>query len=627
MDELLDLLREFNQRDDTNLDDLIALVERFGQGATPDPTDDAPHPLREWANDDPMSDEELGAIIAGLTALADDEEASAALLGEAADAVVSVQAEVQAREEVAAAEEAERQAAIARLRGEATDDEPEDDDDSGESDETSAEASEAADATENGDSGEGESSETASEPEPVTAAGSNRQARRAARRSLARRRPASAAPVETRSAPRIVFGIDVPGFGHGDEGTFTDVNRALAARFKQFRHQKGRGTEQFYPVATVQRDFPEHRTLTDASGRMLSPDHAAERVNAVVAAAVENARQGGALVAAGGLCAPLQPIYNVPTLGEQSRPIRDTALVSFQATRGGVVSVSPPTLGQLAGQNPNSVGVWTVDDDEEATDGDPAKSCARIVCGSPRETEIYAITKCLIIGNFVDRTFSEYVGAWSELAMVHQDRFAEQRLFNQIVNSSITANVSLATTTLSATRDLLNHLDLAAWNMRTRHRTLRDYPFRVILPDIALGVMRTDIARSMPGGSFVENMAVAEQVIQRFFAERSLNVTWSPDLVVQNAPADSQPLAGWPSQIPYAIYPEGTFLHLDAGELDLGVVRDSELNSTNDFEVFAETFEAVHPFGVEAIAGNVEVCPSGAVSGTEDLSSICGTGS
>ncbi|HEY8543733.1 MAG TPA: major capsid protein, partial [Acidimicrobiales bacterium] len=199
--------------------------------------------------------------------------------------------------------------------------------------------------------------------------------------------------------------------------------------------------------------------------------------------------------------------------------------------------------------------------------------------------------------------------------------------FNQIVNSSITANVSLATTTLSATRDLLNHLDLAAWNMRTRHRTLRDYPFRVILPDIALGVMRTDIARSMPGGSFVENMAVAEQVIQRFFAERSLNVTWSPDLVVQNAPADSQPLADWPSQIPYAIYPEGTFLHLDAGELDLGVVRDSELNSTNDFEVFAETFEAVHPFGVEAIAGNVEVCPSGAVSGTEDLSSICGTGS
>src|SRR5690606_37771914 len=162
--------------------------------------------------------------------------------------------------------------------------------------------------------------------------------------------------------------------------------------------------------------FPLHGALPicrlpGAGGRLLSPGRAAERVNAVVAAAVENARQGGALVAAGGLCAPLQPIYNGPTLGEQSRPIRDTALVSFQATRGGVVSISPPTLGQLAGQNRNSVGVWTVDDDEEATDGDPAKSCARIVCGSPRETEIYAITKCLIIGIFVDRTFSEYVGA------------------------------------------------------------------------------------------------------------------------------------------------------------------------------------------------------------------------
>jgi hypothetical protein len=37
-------------------------------------------------------------------------------------------------------------------------------------------------------------------------------------------------------------------------------------------------------------------------------------------------------------------------------------------------------------------------------------------------------------------------------------------------------------------------------------------------------------------------------------------------------------------------FPEGTFLYIDGGTLDLGLVRDSTLNSTNDFQVFGEIF-------------------------------------
>jgi hypothetical protein len=35
---------------------------------------------------------------------------------------------------------------------------------------------------------------------------------------------------------------------------------------------------------------------------------------------------------------------------------------------------------------------------------------------------------------------------------------------------------------------------------------------------------------------------------------------------------------------------EGAFLSLDGGEFDLGIVRDSTLNATNDAEFFAESF-------------------------------------
>lgn len=34
----------------------------------------------------------------------------------------------------------------------------------------------------------------------------------------------------------------------------------------------------------------------------------------------------------------------------------------------------------------------------------------------------------------------------------------------------------------------------------------------------------------------------------------------------------------------------GTWIYLDGGVLDLGLVRDSQLNSGNDFQIFGETF-------------------------------------
>jgi hypothetical protein len=49
----------------------------------------------------------------------------------------------------------------------------------------------------------------------------------------------------------------------------------------------------------------------------------------------------------------------------------------------------------------------------------------------------------------------------------------------------------------------------------------------------------------------------------------------------------------------------------DRFELDLGIVRDSTLNATNDFESFAETWEAAAYVGFESLAVTSIVCPNG----------------
>jgi hypothetical protein len=63
----------------------------------------------------------------------------------------------------------------------------------------------------------------------------------------------------------------------------------------------------------------------------------------------------------------------------------------------------------------------------------------------------------------------------------------------------------------------------------------------------------------------------------------------------------------------YALYLEGAFIHVDSGTLELGLVRDSTLNSTNDFQFFGESFENVARIGPaqSALWITQDVCANG----------------
>jgi hypothetical protein len=73
--------------------------------------------------------------------------------------------------------------------------------------------------------------------------------------------------------------------------------------------------------------------------------------------------------------------------------------------------------------------------------------------------------------------------------------------------------------------------------------------------------------------------------------------------------------------VPFLLSVPGTFVFLDGGVLDLGVVRDQTLVGTNDAVIFSETFENVARRGNDdaAMLIDCEVCPDGSTTAAVTL--------
>lgn len=596
--------------------DLIALAERFDAGTVPEAEGDNVAAMTWPDGVEAMTDEELTALADGLTALADDDNAGVALLNAAHEVVSNVETEVQTRETLAEAEETELAEARARLRGEDPDGHDTDEDDADE-----IEASADGDDSDDSDGGDGDDAEATagSEPEPVLAGA----ARRSQLAALARRAgtsgrnrvPATAANEPTN---RISFATGrAPALARGEEPSMGDVDRAISDALSGLSGSGAIVGRENVRVATVHGNFSDDRRLVDARGRFVGADRMSELIDAALE---RGQRIANTQVAAGGFCAPAQPIYTVNTLGTTARPIRDSALVNFQATRGRVVGMAPPRLQSLAG----SAGVWDEDMDIAAlSDPDVVKNILRVTCGAEETGEVQAITSSLIYGNMLARSYGEWTAAWSALARVAHAQLAEQELFDAIVAKATPVNTP--NTELSATRDFVNYVARLAWHVRKRNRELRSFPFRLVTSDTVLDIVAEDIAVSAHGDSAEENLTRAEALLTGALAARNINVTWSPDIDIPGAQGDNTEAANYPTTVPYALYPEGWALHLDEGTEDFGVVRDAQLIRQNDAMTFMETFEGVYRQGAKSDArtGRITLCPNGAVYGFADPDGRC----
>jgi hypothetical protein len=179
---------------------------------------------------------------------------------------------------------------------------------------------------------------------------------------------------------------------------------------------------------------------------------------------------------------------------------------------------------------------------------------------------------------------------------------------------------------LGAARDILSQVEVAAAAYRNRYRIDSDTNLRVMFPEWFRNALRSDLLKQLPGDGRDGTFNLGEAEINSWFATRNINVTWFIDgeagqifgaqALPTGSPATPAALLEFPDELVWYLFSEGTFLFLDAGTLDLGLVRDSTLNGTNDYKIFLETFEGVAKVGQESLRITSALAITGASSGT-----------
>ena len=406
------------------------------------------------------------------------------------------------------------------------------------------------------------------------------------------RRPTSrisAAPVA------ITAGADIPGYTAGSSiSSMAEVAEAMAKRLHGLRRVNGGDGEQ-HIVASISTQFPEERTLNqDAQANW-------DKVQAVVGPE--------ALVAAGGHQAPFEVKYDIFGIGSAVRPVRDS-LPRFQADRGGIRYITPPVLSSSAG----AVGVWTAANDSAETPSPASKLSLTVAAAAETTVSTDAVTLQLQFGNLLSRAYPELIARHNELGLIQHAREAEGNLMAKIGAASTAVT---STSVIGMGRDFLVQLGRAAAAYRSRHRLDADAPLRAIIPAWVKDAMAADLTIAMPGDSTLN----AYGEIDAYIASRGIIATFALDTAggaSYFAAQSSGAMNEFPDTFVWYLFSEGSFLFLDGGTLDLGVIRDSTLVGTNDYKMFVETFENVALVGVESLQVTSTINVNGVAAALRD---------
>jgi chemotaxis protein histidine kinase CheA len=421
---------------------------------------------------------------------------------------------------------------------------------------------------------------------PVTAAANEPDAlieAPADRRPVAQ---ASVAPVA------ITAGADIPGYTAGSAITdMSEVAQAMSKRLHTLRRVNGGDGEQ-HIVASITTQYPEERTLsTDAESNWNK---------------IQNVVGPEALVASGGHQAPFEVKYDIFGLGSAVRPVRD-CLPRFQADRGGIRYIVPPVLSDYA----NAVGIWTAANDSAETPSPSAKLSLTVTAASETTVATDAVTLQLQFGNLLTRAYPELIARHNELGLIQHAREAEGQILTRLdaLSTAVTS-----TSIIGVARDFLVQIGRAAAAYRSRHRLEADAPLRAIMPAWIKDAMVADLTLSMPGDSTLN----AYGEIDGLFASRNINVCYTLDGSALTTAQGANAMNEFTDTFVWYLFAEGTFLFLDGGTLDLGIIRDSTLVGTNDYKMFVETFEGVAKVGVESIKVTSTISVNGAAAALRD---------
>jgi hypothetical protein len=407
--------------------------------------------------------------------------------------------------------------------------------------------------------------------------------------------PADRQPVVQESLAPVVAitaGADIPGYTAGSTiNDMSELSQAMEKRLHSLRRVNGGDGEQ-HIVASFSTTYAEDRFLgTDAEAN---------------SAKIESL-SAQALVASGGHGAPVETKYDIFGLGSTTvRPVRDS-LPKFQADRGGIRFVTAPSF--ASGDYADAVGVWTAAVD--AAPGGATKESLTVVAAAENTAVTDAVTLQLQFGNLMTRAYPELIARHNELALVAHARAGEVDLLTKIAAASTAVTSG---TILGFGRDFLVSVRKAAVAYRSRHRIAQTTTLKALIPDWVYDAMASDLAVSMPGDS---TLAVGRAEIEGYLSGSNVTLVGSPDMTYFGAQGAAA-LLEFPDSFDWFLFAEGTFLFLDGGSLDLGIIRDSSLVGTNDYKMFVETFEGVAKVGIESLKITQTVNINGSAAALRD---------
>jgi hypothetical protein len=134
---------------------------------------------------------------------------------------------------------------------------------------------------------------------------------------------------------------------------------------------------------------------------------------------------------------------------------------------------------------------------------------------------------------------------------------------------------------------ILDAIDLQVADYRSEHLMGLNSVLDAIFPTWVHGAIRASLA--MRAG--VSMLDISDAQVTGYFTLRNVR----PQFVTTYEPLfDTAAATAWPTSVKFVIYPAGGYVNADGGMIDLGVVRDSVLNATNDFTAaWSEQFYAV----------------------------------
>lgn len=405
-----------------------------------------------------------------------------------------------------------------------------------------------------------------------------------------------------RNDPReavLVASADIRGFTQGNTlNGMSDLVKAFCARARTL--PDGRGAQNYVPVAQLQREYTFN----------LQEDSPMEEAYKVLTAA----GNPEALVAAGGWCSPSTISYDFYNIVAEDGMLD---IPTTGITRGGMRWPTSPSFGDLA----SSTGLWVWNETQDiaaatGTAQSGTKTCARVPCASFNEARLDCDGLCITAGNFTTDAWPEQLSNFLRLVMAAHAHRVNTRLISKIATASVPVT-GYAATGQGVAVPILDAIEMQVVDYRTKYATENGLILEAVFPVWVKAMIRADLAKRPGYYNGDSSFNVTDAQIASWFTMRGISVQFVQDWQVRSGFAfgNTTPTVLWPTSVQFLLYAAGTWVKGNGLQLDLGVIRDSTLNATNDYTAaWSEDCWLVAQIGHESRLVTVPIAATGSVA-------------